>query len=230
MLAIETKLSDMDKNSSEYISQKRLADQLDTEQYLYKILLNSTYGVLANRFFALYDLDCAKSITLTGQALIRQSEKIANEYMQKEWNLIEKDRAVAMDTDSVAGDSLIRTSIGAMSIEELYNLYKSDNSSFIVRNHEVIYTEGLLKCMTYDKFSNEAVLGNATAIIRHKVSKRRFRIKTKERYIDVTDDHSCMVVRNNELIEIKPSQILLTDKLLTIQNCVDSNKYNSGPL
>lgn len=100
MLAIESKISDMDKNCEEYISQKRLADQLDTEQYLYKILLNSTYGVLANRFFALYDLDCAKSITLTGQALIRQSEKIANEYIQKEWNLPEKDRVVAEDTDS----------------------------------------------------------------------------------------------------------------------------------
>lgn len=100
MLAIEAKIADMNKNSEEYISQKRLADQLDTEQYLYKILLNSTYGVLANRFFALYDLDCAKSITLTGQALIRQSEKIANEYIQKEWNLPEKDRVVAVDTDS----------------------------------------------------------------------------------------------------------------------------------
>jgi len=100
MLAIESKLADMDKTCSEYISQKRLADQLDTEQYLYKILLNSTYGVLANRFFALYDLDCAKSITLTGQALIRQSEQIANDYMQKEWNLSKKDRVVAEDTDS----------------------------------------------------------------------------------------------------------------------------------
>jgi DNA polymerase elongation subunit (family B) len=111
MLAIETKLSDMDKGSSEYISQKRLADQLDTEQYLYKILLNSTYGVLANRFFALYDLDCAKSITLTGQALIRQSEKIANNYMQKEWNLSKKDRVVAEDTDSaiLSIDDILKT-------------------------------------------------------------------------------------------------------------------------
>lgn len=101
MLAIESKLANMDKTDLfDYASQKRLADQLDTEQYLYKILLNSTYGVLANRFFALYDLDCAKSITLTGQALIKESERIANEYMRKEWNLDEKDRVVAEDTDS----------------------------------------------------------------------------------------------------------------------------------
>jgi DNA polymerase elongation subunit (family B) len=100
MLLIESRLASMDKNDSQYKIDKTLADQLDTEQYLYKILLNSTYGVLANRFFALYDLDCAKSVTLTGQALIQQSDKIANDYIVEEWNLDVKDRVLAEDTDS----------------------------------------------------------------------------------------------------------------------------------
>lgn len=100
MLLLENELTDLSPDSDQYQSKKTLASQLDTEQYLYKILLNSTYGVLANRFFALYDLDCAKSITLTGQALIRQSDKLANEYIQKEWDLSEKDRVIAEDTDS----------------------------------------------------------------------------------------------------------------------------------
>jgi DNA polymerase elongation subunit (family B) len=100
MLSIENELTNLSPQSDEYSSKKMLASQLDTEQYLYKILLNSTYGVLANRFFALYDLDCAKSITLTGQALIRESDKIANQYMRDEWNLPEKDRVIAEDTDS----------------------------------------------------------------------------------------------------------------------------------
>lgn len=100
MFGWENKLLTVEKDSDEYKSIKQLISQLDTEQYLYKILLNSTYGVLANRFFPLYDLDCAKSITLTGQALIKQSDKIANEYIQKEWNLDKKDRVIAEDTDS----------------------------------------------------------------------------------------------------------------------------------
>lgn len=100
MLKIESELSGLDENSIEHKSKKFLASQLDTEQYLYKILLNSTYGVLANRFFALYDLDCAKSITMTGQELIKQSDKIANEYICREWNLDAKDRVCACDTDS----------------------------------------------------------------------------------------------------------------------------------
>lgn len=100
MLGLENELTLMDKNSIEYSSKKKMSDQLDTEQYLYKILLNATYGVLANRFFILYDLDCAKSITLTGQSLIKQSDRISNEYIAKEWDLEPKDRVIAEDTDS----------------------------------------------------------------------------------------------------------------------------------
>lgn len=100
MLKLENSLEGMDKDSEEYKTVERHAQQLDVEQYLYKILLNSTYGVLANRFFALYDLDCAKSITLTGQNLIRESGKISNNIMEKVWDLPKADRVVAADTDS----------------------------------------------------------------------------------------------------------------------------------
>lgn len=78
---------------------KKEVDRLDTEQYLYKILLNSTYGVLANRFFCLYDIDCAKSITTTGQALIKHSEQKINEFINTEWGL-EGEHVLAADTDS----------------------------------------------------------------------------------------------------------------------------------
>jgi DNA polymerase elongation subunit (family B) len=100
MLSIETELVDTPNDSPDYARKKQLAARLDTEQYLYKILLNSTYGVLANRYFALYDLDCAKSITLTGQALIQESDKIANAFMASEWDLPVKDRVTGSDTDS----------------------------------------------------------------------------------------------------------------------------------
>jgi DNA polymerase elongation subunit (family B) len=78
----------------------KLISQLDTEQYLYKILLNSTYGVLANRFFALYDIDCAKSITMTGQALIKESEKMINDIINTKYEL-DFDHVCAGDTDSL---------------------------------------------------------------------------------------------------------------------------------
>ena len=101
MLSIEAKLNNMDKNSEEYISLKRESSRLDVEQYLYKILLNSTYGAFANRFFALYDLDCATSITLSGQAMIKQTEKIVNDLLVEHYGVEKKDFVVGVDTDSV---------------------------------------------------------------------------------------------------------------------------------
>jgi hypothetical protein len=88
------------KLEAEKNSDKKLIAQLDTEQYLYKILLNSTYGVLANRFFALYDIDCAKSITMTGQALIKESEKLTNHIINTKYGL-DYDHVFAGDTDSI---------------------------------------------------------------------------------------------------------------------------------
>jgi DNA polymerase elongation subunit (family B) len=101
MLKLENELNNIPKDSVEYKQKKGIADRLDVEQYLYKILLNSTYGALANRFFALYDLDCGKSITMTGQALIKESEKIVNKFMTEHWQLEDADRVIAADTDSL---------------------------------------------------------------------------------------------------------------------------------
>lgn len=97
---MEKEMEHMDHSSFEYKAKRKLADQKDTEQYLYKILLNSTYGVFCNPYFALFDPDCARSITLTGQEMIRKTDQILNEYMMSEWNLEKKDRVVAGDTDS----------------------------------------------------------------------------------------------------------------------------------
>jgi DNA polymerase elongation subunit (family B) len=101
MLKIEMRLNDMNKDSDQYRALKATASKLDVEQYLYKILLNSTYGAFASRFFALYDLDCATSITTVGQAVIKQTEKIVNDILVKSYGLSEFDRVVSMDTDSV---------------------------------------------------------------------------------------------------------------------------------
>jgi DNA polymerase elongation subunit (family B) len=101
MLKIETRLNNMEKDTDEYKRLKHISSKLDVEQYLYKILLNSTYGAFANRFFALYDVDCASSITLSGQAMIKQTEKIVNNAIVELYGVEDADRVVGVDTDSV---------------------------------------------------------------------------------------------------------------------------------
>ena len=53
--------------------------------------------------------------------------------------------------------------------------------------------------------------------MRHKVSKPKWKLRTKlGKEIIVTGDHSLIVFRNGKKMEVKPKDILKTDKILVI--------------
>ena len=83
--------------------QKRLENliaNLDNQQMGIKILMNSLYGALANKYFRYFDHRIAEGVTLSGQRAIKCAEKAVNDEMI---NLlgVESDYVVAIDTDSV---------------------------------------------------------------------------------------------------------------------------------
>ena len=65
-----------------------------------KILMNSLYGAMGNRYFKYYDLRIAEGVTLTGQMVIQWAEKAINKEMNKLLKT-EEDYVLAIDTDSV---------------------------------------------------------------------------------------------------------------------------------
>ena len=67
------------KEGNEYYIQ-----QYECIQMAYKILANSLYGVLSNFAFRFYNLDMAKSITLTGQEVVKFSGFHLGKYMKDE--------------------------------------------------------------------------------------------------------------------------------------------------
>ena len=71
-----------------------------TRQLVQKIMLNSLYGVMGLPSFRFYDVDNAEAVTLTGQTVIKTTEKIANQYYVKNIGK-EADYNVYTDTDSV---------------------------------------------------------------------------------------------------------------------------------
>ena len=73
---IKKTLSKKDKTEWEKNIQK-----FDTFQHAYKITLNSTYGYCANKFAPLGDKDIGISVTLTGQAAIKESVEIYKNYI-----------------------------------------------------------------------------------------------------------------------------------------------------
>jgi DNA polymerase elongation subunit (family B) len=65
-----------------------------------KILLNSLYGALGNKYFRYFSIDFAEAITLTGQFVIRWIEGNLNEYLNGVLKTGNKDYIIAVDTDS----------------------------------------------------------------------------------------------------------------------------------
>ncbi len=87
---------------------KKYGNEGDTEKYEYfnrrqhiqKIVLNSLYGALGLPVFRFYDKDNVEATTLTGQKLIKFTQKMANHYYNTELN-DKEDYCIYTDTDSV---------------------------------------------------------------------------------------------------------------------------------
>jgi DNA polymerase elongation subunit (family B) len=75
-----------------------------------KILLNSLYGAMGNKYFRFFDQRIAEAITLSGQLTIRWAEVAINKYLNKVLSTKNRDYVIAIDTDSlyVCLDDLVK--------------------------------------------------------------------------------------------------------------------------
>lgn len=101
---------EIDENKKEEIlsqikKTKYKVDQLWIWQLTLKILINRIYGYFGNKISQMGDGDIARSITLTGRDVIKQSNVILRNYIKKNTNLSDKelevnDPIIYNDTDS----------------------------------------------------------------------------------------------------------------------------------
>lgn len=185
------------------------AKQMDIEQYLIKILLNSVYGVFGNPYFCLYDIDIASSVTLTGQAMIKESYNIISKYAKEKSNCED----VVVYSDSVTGNTpiMLRDSKGQIDFKQIddisdwwtpYNNFKIiDKNRF---NKEQAHVFG------YEVWTSNG-WSKIKKLIRHKVEKDIYRVKTHIGLVDVTEDHSLLDINKKQ---IKPKDCKLGQELL----------------
>lgn len=139
-----------------------------------------------------------------------------------ESNLIEPKLVVPVygDTDSVNSLTILKLQDNqqkntCLTIESLYNeslkttdkIQVTPNGSEIIPcNYKVLnWIDGELKYVPI-KY-----------IMRHKVTKEKWQIKTRTgKMIEVTGDHSLIVFRNGKKIVVKPREVLKTDKIICI--------------
>jgi DNA polymerase elongation subunit (family B) len=106
-VAAKNKMGDAIKKLSTTTDQKeiqKLKEEIndnDTLSNVYKVILNSIYGVFSQIYSPLFDIDHAESVTLTGQSVVKKGSEIVFQYLkEKGFNGSIDDVCIYQDTDS----------------------------------------------------------------------------------------------------------------------------------
>lgn len=183
--------------------------QLHNNQMALKISLNSLYGALANKYFRHYSQPMAEAITLTGQLSIQWSERAINEKLNTLLGT-NHDYVIAIDTDSVVGDTQINVNGTTLKIKDYYD---SLNDSFLKKDD---FNQDYVKHVeTFDVTPSINKEGSVEEklikyVMKHKVKKEMFRITNSfGESVVVTEDHSIIVrnKRSGAITSIKPKNL-----------------------
>lgn len=199
-----------------------------------KLIINSIYGAFANEYFHFYNIAIAETVTLQGQDAIKFTEKMVEKYFHEYFH---RDRPLLRelgvpdevevppikgtiwkytDTDSIPYNSIIDTEEKLIQIGDLYEqeLQKNGLSDSTSLGHESTNTD--VKVLNW--VNGKPKYSSVKRLIRHKVTKPKWRITTESgKTIEMTEDHSAIVFRDGHKLSVRPSEILSTDKILTIQ-------------
>lgn len=199
--------------------QKKLAkteferDIYEKRQLAYKISANSAYGMMGVKKGLLPFLPGAASTTSMGRNFISK----AADYVSKKF------MGQIVYGDSVHKDSIIfiRYTTGEIklyTIESYWNFYRRNvlpyeqfkNGESLSHKQQVIFNSDKYKILTHTGWSP------IKRLIRHHTTKKMFRVYSTSGIIDVTEDHSLL---SDRLQQIKPEQVVPNETLLaTIQS------------
>lgn len=130
---------------------------------------------------------------------------------------------VAGDTDSVSGDTIIYVNGQQKTMADAWNDMKIANKDVALKlsnGHLLVVPNNNEMTRSYDPRIEKVVDTPIRYISRHTVRKQKWVLTTKSgKKVEVTNDHSLMVMRDGRLVEIKPYQINpKTDKVVTLKN------------
>ena len=100
-------------------------------------------------------------------------------------------------------------------------IFTQDNTGEVtLAGHESVHTDDKVLNFKGTQLANTSQLyyGDVKRIIRHKVSKPKWKITTCFGHsVEVTEDHSMMVLRNNILYKVKPCEIHPGDHVMSLE-------------
>ena len=99
---------EMRKKAADYkkVGNMEMYNFYNQRQQVWKILLNSFYGVLGLPIFRFYDVDNAEAVTTTGVDIIQTTAKAINVYYKQALEIDNGDWVIYSDTDSCFVDAI----------------------------------------------------------------------------------------------------------------------------
>lgn len=202
---------------------------------------NAAYGACASPYFFFFNPWLAGDITGECRELTQTMWKNLNNFFRetiwerkdlweqfgfeldeskREWAKT-VDWAIYSDTDSLVRNALLLTkdehnNVKEITIEDIFNKFMKRNGLKTTdkTGHEIV--ECCDQILNY--IDNKIQFTPIKHIIRHKVSKPKFKIKTKSgKEIIVTGDHSVIIFRDGKQMAIEAKNInVKTDKILSV--------------
>ncbi len=187
MIAAKTKLETIPKRQrTEYSQTSAQVARLETLQTAIKILLNSLYGAMGNKYFRYFDLRVATAITLTGQEVIKYAETNVNNFLD-EFIGEPKDRVIAMDTDSLY-----------IGVNDVIEKFKPNNPVAFLDEFGSKAIEPML-AKAFDKFAKHTKAYSNRMVMKREAIADRGIWTAKKRYI--------LNVHNNEGVQYAEPKI-----------------------
>jgi len=228
---LKVQLSRLKKSDPQYREIEAEADRLDIKQFTLKILINTVYGYFGNKYAPVGDADIARSITLTGQAVIKQSNKILKKYI--------KDRAGSSASEAIEPIIYNDTDSSYITIKELM-----DSNDAVFSEAGKITKQAYTEAQLIEQHLNKEIMKWAGSVLNSKDCRFLFKRECmcdvgvflqKKRYVlHVLDDEDIPtdkfkytgveVVRSTMPKTIKPYVKQIIETILTTKNRAVVNK------
>jgi DNA polymerase elongation subunit (family B) len=162
---------------------------LDGLQLAYKITANSLYGQIGAKTSAIYLKDIAACTTAVGRRMIMLAKNFLEEHYQ----------ADIVYGDSVTGDTplLVRYPNGVVDIRTIETLVEEGcwkpYHNFVKEGDQK--EQGYILAQVWSK----GQWADINRVIRHKTTKKMYRVNTFRGCVDITEDHSLVDINGNKV-------------------------------
>lgn len=223
-------LNTLSKDDKRYQEVQFEVERLNTKQMVIKILVNSCYGYMGNKQAPIGDDDIASSVTLTGQAIIKQAGKLLQEYLKIRHNITNEQE---LDNSWIYSDT-----------DSLYFSLECIKTTVPIKDGSVVSAEFYKEVDNIERYLNDSITQWAIKTLRTKDSRFVFKRECisdvgvflqKKRYaLHILDDEGIQVdkfkytgvevVRTTMPNAIKPYAKKIIETMLLTKSLSQTNK------